>query len=73
MYGLQTSDPLDLGGVNRLMDALVTMGVMTEEDTMGMRMMMAMFTVPGSEPDTLSSTIEINEQGHVLANGQRIQ
>ena len=64
---------LQASGVNRLMDALVTMGVMTEEDTMGMRMMMAMFTVPGSEPDTLSSTIEINEQGHVLANGQRIQ
>lgn len=40
---------------------------------MGARMMMSMFAVPGSAPDTLRSTIEVNERGHVLANGQRIK
>ncbi len=60
-------------GINTLVDALISMGLMAEEDAMGMRMMMAMFTVPGDAPDSVTSTIEINEQGHVLANGQRIQ
>ena len=35
-------------------------------------MMLGMFATPVGE-DELTSTIEINEQGHILANGQRIQ
>ena len=29
--------------------------------------------LPGDAPDTLNSKLEINAEGHILANGQRIQ
>jgi hypothetical protein len=64
---------LEINGVNGLIDALIAMGLMTEQDALGMRMMLSMFTVPGAAPDTATSVIEINEAGHILANGQRIQ
>jgi hypothetical protein len=64
---------LSIGGANGLIDTLIAMGLMQEQDAMGARMMLGMFTVPGSEPDTATSKIEINEEGHVLANGQRIK
>lgn len=64
---------LQIAGANALIDKLIGMGMMAEEDAMGARMMLSMFTVPGDAPDTASSTIEINQQGHVLANGQRIK
>ncbi len=60
-------------GVNGLMDKLVQMGLLPEEQAMGARMMMSMFSVPGAGPDELNSKIEVNEQGHVLANGQRLK
>lgn len=40
---------------------------------MGARMMMGLFAVPGEGEDTLNSKIEVNGEGHVLANGQRIR
>jgi len=61
-----------LTGANALMDTLVAMGFLPEEQAMGARMMMGLFTVPES-PDVLTSVIEINKEGHVLANGQRVQ
>ena len=64
---------LTLTGGNALIDKLIATGLLPEEQAMGMRMMMGLLAVPGSAPDTLTSTIEINEQGHVMANGQRIQ
>ncbi|TMV04897.1 DUF2125 domain-containing protein [Ruegeria sediminis] len=64
---------LQLVGANALIDKLIGMGLMTDNDAMGARMMMGMFGVPGDAPDTLNSTIEINEQGQILANGQRIK
>lgn len=64
---------LKLVGANALLDKLSSMGFVAEEEAMGARMMMGLLAVPGGEPDTLNSKIEINEQGHVLANGQRIQ
>ncbi|TNF59181.1 MAG: DUF2125 domain-containing protein [Rhodobacteraceae bacterium] len=64
---------LKLVGGNGLLDKLVAMGLLPEDQAMGARMMMGLFAVPGTEPDTLNSKIEINDQGHVLANGQRIQ
>lgn len=64
---------LKLSGGNKLLDTLVSMGFLPEEQAMGARMMMGLLAVPGAEPDTLNSRIEMNEQGHVLANGQRIQ
>ena len=64
---------LKLVGGNGLLDKLVLMGLLPEEQAMGARMMMGLFTVPVDAEDTLTSKIEINDEGHVLANGQRIQ
>jgi len=64
---------LKLVGGNGLLDKLVGMGLVPEDQAMGARMMMGLFAVPGETPDTLNSRIEVNEQGHVLANGQRIR
>ena len=63
----------DISGANGLIDKLIAMGLLSQQDAMGARMMLGMFTVPGSEPDTQTSTIEVNEQGQILANGQRIK
>ena len=64
---------LRVAGANGLIDKLIQMGFVGEEEAMGARMMMSMFGVPGDAPDTLNSKLEINEQGHILANGMRIQ
>lgn len=62
----------NLKGANQLIDSLVGMGLLPEDQAMMGRMMMGMFARTVGE-DELTSTIEINEQGHILANGQRIQ
>ena len=62
-----------LTGGNGLLDTLVGMGLVPEEQAMGARMMMGLFTRPGDGDDTLVSTIEVNEDGSILANGQRIK
>lgn len=64
---------LKLVGANGLIDKLIQMGFVSDQDAMGARMMMGMLAVPGDAPDTLNSTIEINDQGHIMANGQRIK
>src|SRR6056297_201474 len=64
---------LTINGANTLIDKLIGMGLLTSEDAMGARMMMSMFAVPGEGADSLKSSLTINEQGHVLANGMRIQ
>ncbi|SLN68982.1 hypothetical protein PEL8287_03841 [Roseovarius litorisediminis] len=64
---------LGLTGANTLLDTLVSMGLLPEDQAMGARMMMGLFATPGQGEDTLNSTIEVNEQGHVLANGQRLK
>ncbi|NNE87828.1 MAG: DUF2125 domain-containing protein [Silicimonas sp.] len=62
-----------LVGGNGLLDTLVGMGLVPEEQAMGARMMMGLFARPGDGEDTLVSTIEVQEDGSVLANGQRIR
>ncbi|MEM7719660.1 MAG: DUF2125 domain-containing protein [Pseudomonadota bacterium] len=64
---------LMLTGGNGLLDTLVNMGLVPEEQAMGARMMMGLFAQPGDGDDTLVSTIEVQEDGSVLANGQRIR
>jgi len=64
---------LKLNGANGLMDKLIQMGLMSDSDAMGARMMMGMLAVPGNGEDNLVSKIEINDEGHILANGQRIK
>lgn len=64
---------LMLVGGNTLLDKLVGMGLVPEDQAMGARMMMGLFARPGDGEDTLVSTIEVMEDGSILANGQRIQ
>ncbi|MEO0750327.1 MAG: DUF2125 domain-containing protein [Pseudomonadota bacterium] len=64
---------LSLAGGNGLLDKLVAMGLIPDQEASGVRMMMGLFAVPGSEPDTLTSTIEVQGNGQIFANGQRIQ
>jgi len=63
---------LNLTGANKLIDSLVAMGLLPEDQAMMGRMMMGMFARTVGD-DELTSTLEVNEQGHILANGQRIQ
>ncbi|MDO9526012.1 MAG: DUF2125 domain-containing protein [Gemmobacter sp.] len=62
-----------LVGGNGLLDNLIAMGVIPQEQAMGMRMMMGLFGRVGTDPDTLTSKIEVKSDGTILANGQRIQ
>jgi hypothetical protein len=68
---LGTAD-LRLEGGNRLIDGLIAVGLMTQEDAMGARMMMAMFGQSAGE-DVLTSKIEAREGGSIFVNGQQIQ
>ncbi len=63
---------LNLAGANKLIDTLIQMGLLPEDQAMGARMMMGMFARTTGD-DQLSSTVEVNAQGHVIANGQRIR
>ena len=64
---------LQLVGANALIDKLIKMGLVSDQDAMGARMMMGMLAVPGDAPDTLNSEITMTEDGQILANGQRIK
>jgi hypothetical protein len=48
------------------------MGLIPEGDLMMPRMMMGMFATTVGD-DMLESVLEVNSEGHVLANGQRLQ
>ncbi|MEL6958817.1 MAG: DUF2125 domain-containing protein [Pseudomonadota bacterium] len=61
-----------INGVNGLVDTLIQMGLIPEADAMMPRMMLGMFATPVGD-DMLTSTIEVNSEGHVLANGQRLR
>ncbi len=64
---------LMLTGGNGLLDTLVGMGLVAEQQATGARMMLGLFARPGEGEDTLQSTIEVNEDGSIMANGQRIR
>jgi hypothetical protein len=63
---------VEITGANALIDSLVSMGLLPEDQAMMGRMMMGMFARTVGD-DQLTSKLEINAEGHVLANGQRIQ
>ena len=63
---------VNLNGANALMDRLVAMGLIPEDQLMMPRMMMGMFATPVGD-DMLETVLEVNSEGHVLANGQRLQ
>ncbi len=62
-----------LTGSSALIDGLIATGVITDEDAMGVRMMMGGFMSPGENPDELTSTIEAKHGGEITVNGQRVQ
>lgn len=63
-----------LKGANRVFDGLVSMGMMTEEDLSGARMMLMMFGNPvEGEEDTLQSKVEAKADGSIFVNGQQMQ
>ncbi|MCE8457742.1 DUF2125 domain-containing protein, partial [Rhodovulum sulfidophilum] len=64
---------LRLEGANALLDKLVAMGLVPEDQVMGLRMMMGMFARPGDGPDTMVSEITVSDGGQVRANGQRLR
>jgi hypothetical protein len=64
------SADVSVTGANALIDGLIATGLLTEDDAMGARMMMGMFMVPGAEPDSLTSKIEVKEGMQVMVNGQ---
>jgi len=64
---------LKLLGGNGLLDKLIAMGVVPEEQAMGVRMMAGLFANAGPGPDELNSTIEVREDGGLYANGQRLK
>ncbi|MEN8916979.1 MAG: DUF2125 domain-containing protein [Octadecabacter sp.] len=61
-----------INGVNGLVDKLIQMGLIPAEEAMMPRMMLGMFATPVGD-DMLTSTIEVNSEGHLLANGQRLR
>jgi hypothetical protein len=63
---------LRITGLNGLIENLSRLGVIPAEQLMGPRMMLGLFTTPVGH-DELTSTIEINAEGHVIANDQRIK
>ena len=63
----------ELTGVEGLLDTLVAAGLLPEDQATGARLMLGLFAQRGEAPDTLKSTIELTEDGSVLANGQRIR
>jgi len=63
---------VNLNGANALLDRLTALGLIGEQDLMMPRMMLGMFTTPVGD-DALDTVLEVNSQGHVLANGQRLQ
>lgn len=62
---------LKLVGGNALLDKLVAMGMLTEDDANGARMMVSMFANSVAE-DELTSTLEFKDKGF-FANGMQLQ
>lgn len=61
---------LSLTGGNGLLDKLVAMGLLPEDQVMGVRMMMGMFAVPATDgSDGLTTTIEFKDK-MLMVNGQ---
>ena len=62
-----------LEGAESLIDELIATGAIRQEDAMGAMMMMSMFAQPGETEDSLTTTLEIDAHGGVIANGQRLR
>jgi hypothetical protein len=63
---------VDIKGVNALIDNLIAIGLLPDDQAMGARMMLGLFTRPGAGPDQVTSLIEFRDGG-LFANGQQLQ
>jgi len=64
---------LSLSGGNTLLDKLTAMNIVPQQQAVGIKALSGLFAKPGSGFDTLTSRIEIDRTGRVLANGQQIR
>ncbi len=64
---------MNINGVNGLLDRLGQMGFLPSDQAMGVRMMLGLFARPAGGEDALTSTIEVNGDGSVFANGQQLK
>ena len=62
----------EINGANALMDNLVAMGLLPADQASMGRLMMGMFARTTGD-DQLRTTVEMNDQGHLIVNGQRMQ
>ena len=86
-FTFDNSDTVTFGGVPRpqgqvdlaltggitLLDKLTAMNIVPQQQAMGIKMMSGLFAKPGPGQDSLTSRIEIDAAGRVLANGQQIR
>lgn len=64
---------MTLKGIHGLIDTAVNMGLLPNEQAMGARLGLGLIARPGNDANTLLSHIEVNEEGQIFANGQRIK
>lgn len=64
---------LQLVGANTLISNLVDLGLLPQDKALGARMMMGLFTTPSEGEDTLTSRIQVQGNGEISANGQRLR
>lgn len=57
-------------GADALLEKLGKLGIVPENQVMGLRMMLAMFTVPGPEPESMVVELAFTPEGRILANGE---
>ena len=62
---------VNIKGVQALIDNLIAMGILTDDDAMGFRMVLAMYARPGAGVDELVSELEFKDGGF-FANGQQV-
>jgi hypothetical protein len=63
---------IKLTGGNTLLDKIVAMGLLTQDDAMGFKMMVSMFANSAADKDEMTSTLEFKDKGF-YANGQKLQ
>ncbi len=64
---------LQLVGANGLITSLADLGLLPDQQALGARMMMGLFTTPGEGEDTLTSRVQVKDNGEIIANGQRLR
>ena len=62
-----------LTGAGDLLNKLVEGSLLPPDMALGAHMMMGLFFAPGAGEDELTTTLEVNAEGHVIANGQRVR